>query len=421
MSEPLFRKEVVEARQTRWLGAISLGQPPRTWLFTSLAVIVTASISAALFTGEYARRTRVAGQLVPSLGIATVVSPVAGHLADVRVQEGARVQAGDVLAVVSIPRATRQGGDMAEAAQRAIAERRDSVLANYGSQRRQFKAQADGLLAQMQGLRDEVAQVGLELRTRREQHSLAQQSLQRLEKLHDRRFVTSIQLQQQQAVVLAELGSIQALERSVIVLRRELGRLGSAHAELMPMLAAVDAAEKGDRSSLDQESLESGARAESVVRSPVSGTVGSLLGQSGQAVQAGQTMLSLLPDGGRLEAHLLVPSRAVGFVEPGDEVRLRYQSFPYQKFGHHMGKVARISRSALSQGELGALIGNVNGGEPHYRIVVELDRESVRAFGRDEALKPGMLLEADIFGETRSLWEWAIEPLLVLRNTVGST
>ncbi len=421
MSEPLFRKEVVEARQTRWLGAISLGQPPRIWLFTSLAVIVTASISAALFTGEYARRTRVAGQLVPSLGIATVVSPVAGHLADVRVQEGARVQAGDVLAVVSIPRATRQGGDMAEAAQRAIAERRDSVLENYGSQRRQFKAQADGLLAQMQGLRDEVAQVGLELRTRREQHSLAQQSLQRLEKLHDRRFVTSIQLQQQQAVVLAELGSIQALERSVIVLRRELGRLGSAHAELMPMLAAVDAAEKGDRSSLDQESLESGARAESVVRSPVSGTVGSLLGQSGQAVQAGQTMLSLLPDGGRLEAHLLVPSRAVGFVEPGDEVRLRYQSFPYQKFGHHMGKVARISRSALSQGELGALIGNVNGGEPHYRIVVELDRESVRAFGRDEALKPGMLLEADIFGETRSLWEWAIEPLLVLRNTVGST
>lgn len=421
MSEPLFRKEVVEVRQTRWLGAISLGQPPRIWLFTSLAVIVTASISAALFTGEYARRTRVAGQLVPSLGIATVVSPVAGHLADVRVQEGARVQAGDVLAVVSIPRATRQGGDMAEAAQRAIAERRDSVLENYGSQRRQFKAQADGLLAQMQGLRDEVAQVGLELRTRREQHSLAQQSLQRLEKLHDRRFVTSIQLQQQQAVVLAELGSIQALERSVIVLRRELGRLGSAHAELMPMLAAVDAAEKGDRSSLDQESLESGARAESVVRSPVSGTVGSLLGQSGQAVQAGQTMLSLLPDGGRLEAHLLVPSRAVGFVEPGDEVRLRYQSFPYQKFGHHMGKVARISRSALSQGELGALIGNVNGGEPHYRIVVELDRESVRAFGRDEALKPGMLLEADIFGETRSLWEWAIEPLLVLRNTVGST
>ena len=420
MPEPLFRTEVMAARQSRWLGAIALGQPPGVWLFTALALVVTASIVAVLFLGEYARRTRVAGQLVPSLGIATVVSPVAGHLVEVRVQEGARVQAGDVLAVVSIPRATRQGGDIAQAAQRAIAERRDSVLANYGSQRRQLKAQADGLLAQMQGLREEEAQVGLEIRTRREQHGLAQEALERLEKLHDRRFVTSIQLQQQQAAVLAELGSIQSLERSAIVLRRELGRLGHAHAELMPMLVALDATEKGDRSSLDQESLESDARAESVVRSPVSGTVGSLLGQSGQAVQAGQAMLSLLPDGARLEAHLLVPSRAVGFVEPGDEVRLRYPSFPYQKFGHHIGKVVRISRSALSQGELGALVGNVKGGEPHYRIVVELDRESVRAFGRDEALKPGMLLEADIFGETRRLWEWAIEPLLALGNTVGA-
>jgi len=57
--------------------------------------------------------------------------------------------------------------------------------------------------------------------------------------------------------------------------------------------------------------------------------------------------MALLPKGSQLQAQLLAPSRAVGFIEPGDKVLLRYQAFPYQKFGHHAGKVVRVSRSAI--------------------------------------------------------------------------
>ena len=88
---------------------------------------------------------------------------------------------------------------------------------------------------------------------------------------------------------------------------------------------------------------------------------------------------------------------------------LRYQAYPYQKFGHYQGKVQRVSRSALSSGELGSLIGNAEAGEPYYRVVVILDKQTVRAFGKDEILKPGLLLEADILGERRKLWEWVLE------------
>jgi membrane fusion protein len=126
----------------------------------------------------------------------------------------------------------------------------------------------------------------------------------------------------------------------------------------------------------------------------------------------------VLPAGSELEAHLLVPSRAVGFVEPGDRVLLRYEAFPYQKFGHHGGRVARISRSTINPGEFTSQPGLQSRGEPYYRIVVELDESSVRAFGKNEPLMPGMLLEADIMGETRQLWEWAIEPLFALSNNV---
>ena len=126
----------------------------------------------------------------------------------------------------------------------------------------------------------------------------------------------------------------------------------------------------------------------------------------------------MLPGDGALEAELLVPSRAVGFVDPGDQVMLRYRAYPYQKFGHHRGRVARVSRSALTVAELAARQGVADDGESYYRIVVQLERQSVLAYGRDERLQPGMVVDAEILGERRSLIEWVFEPLYSLRGTV---
>ena len=132
--------------------------------------------------------------------------------------------------------------------------------------------------------------------------------------------------------------------------------------------------------------------------------------EPGQAVQAGQPLLSLLPRGARLQAQLQVPSRAIGFIRPGDRVQLRYQAYPYQKFGHQAGRVLRISRSTVASAPGAAMA------EPQYRVLVELERQGVIAYGRAEALRPGMLLEADILGERRRLYEWLLEPLYSLRG-----
>ena len=145
------------------------------------------------------------------------------------------------------------------------------------------------------------------------------------------------------------------------------------------------------------------------------GVIATQLVKPGQAVHLGQPLLSLLPGDGRLEAELLVPSRAIGFIEPGDSVLLRYQAYPYQKFGHHQGKVERISRSALGASELGT----AQAAEPYYRVTVALDMQAVTAYGNEEPLKPGMLLDADILGEKRRLIEWVFEPLYSLKGRVG--
>jgi len=101
MTNSLFRKEVLEARQARWLGSISLSQPLSFWILTSAAVFIAVSIILFLALGEYTRRTRVNGQLYPSEGLATIASPMMGYLQRVSIKDGERGAAGGILAVVA--------------------------------------------------------------------------------------------------------------------------------------------------------------------------------------------------------------------------------------------------------------------------------------------------------------------------------
>ncbi|HEU0154176.1 MAG TPA: HlyD family efflux transporter periplasmic adaptor subunit [Arenimonas sp.] len=419
MTVSLFRKEALAARQTRWLGSITLHQAPGPWLSTAVAVFAAAAVVLLLAFGEYTRRSRVVGQLVPSRGIASVTAPVAGTLVQVRVVEGQSVRAGEVLAVLAMPRATLGSGDTGQALQARLAEQQASVVAAFASQRRQLQAQAAGLDAQDRDLAAERGLAEAELDTRRQQHRLAAQALARLRRLREQQYVTELQLQQQASGVLEQLAAVQSLERTVRSLRRQQAQLQQARAELPHRLAALEAGEQRERAGLSLASVETRARTESVIVAPVDGTVGTLLGQVGQALQAGQPVLGLLPAGSRLEAHLLVPSRAAGFIAADDAVLLRYQAFPYQAFGHHGGRVLRISRSAIPPGELASMPGMPRPGEPYYRIVVELAETSVRAFGKNEPLKPGMLVEADILGETRRLWAWAMAPLSAMAGPLA--
>ena len=420
MTQPLFRSEALEAKRTGWLGGISLAQPLRLWLLTASAIAVAIVVALFLTMGTYTRRSSVVGQLVPSQGLASVLAPATGVVSRVEVPEGGKVIEGQALAVVTVPRATLGGGNTQVALEQRLENRRAGLESAQGAQQQLQAARGDGLASQVAAAQRELVQVEAEIDTRKQQVRIANETLDRLRSLGDKKYVGVLQIKQQESSVLAHTADMQALQRQAIGIRRVIAQLRQALAELPGQQQATDANHARDLALLEQEQLETQARGALAVVAPLGGVVSALLVKPGQAVQAGQPLLSLLPGDGTLEAELLVPSRAIGFISTGDSVLLRYQAFPYQKFGHHEGKVARISRSALSTGDLGALVGNPQSGEPLYRVTVALVRQDVLAFGEKEPLKPGMLLDADILGERRRLIEWIFEPLYSLQGKVGS-
>ena len=156
----------------------------------------------------------------------------------------------------------------------------------------------------------------------------------------------------------------------------------------------------------DLEIAENDARRASTVTAPATGTVTAPTGEIAEPVERGQVLARIVPDDAVLEAELLAPSRAVGFVAAGGEVRLRYAAFPYQKFGQAPGNVVSVSEAPLAPTDAR--------GEPVYRVVVALRSQAVMAYGTPRRLLPGMEVEADVLLETRRLYEWALEPLYAL-------
>jgi membrane fusion protein len=409
MKQQLFRSEVLAAQRTSWLGEISLTQPLRLSTLSGVALLVTLTVSLYLVSASYTRRATVAGQLVPTLGLATVRAPAGGVISELHAAEGAAVFAGQMLAVVAVPRVTISTAGSRDL-ESTLRNRQTGLRSVQDGQLRAIDAQAEGLARQLATARSELAQVEAEIGTRQQQVSINETTLSRMRELYQKQYVSQLQLGQQESTVLDLKGAVQALQRQAGAATRNIQQLQQSIDELPGQRRAIEASVQRDLAALEQERIEMNATAAVTIAAPVSGMVAAQLVKPGQAVQEGEPLLNLLPGDGLLEAELLVPSRAVGFVAPGDRVLLRYQAFPWQKFGLQQGEVASISRSAL----------DVPGAsQPLYRVTVTLARQQVLAYGNAESLKPGMLLDADILGERRRLIEWLLEPLYSLKGRPG--
>lgn len=412
MSQGLFRQEVIDARRGDWLGSIIVAAPLSRWLLAMLAFSLATSILLFLFFGHFTRRETVVGQLVPSAGLLNIASPSASTVTGVYVRNGQSVKAGDVLLELSSEQGSAALGDTHALVGRQLEIQQSRLQADLVNQEKLSQQQIDALGTKVALLRSQLAQRAGQLKLQQEQVTSNQQLLARIQPLAAKGYVSAVQIQQQQTAVLGAQTQFKMLMRQQLETQQQL----DATQHQLAQVPLDDAHKRNDTerqlASLTQSMAQNEMQRAVVLRAPRDGVVSAVLPKEGQMVSAGQPLLSILPAGSTLQAQLLVPSRAIGFIEPGSRVVLRYQAFPYQKFGQQYGQVTEISRSALSPPDIVALMGQQpQQHEPLYRIRVKLDSQQVLAYGKPESVKPGMALEADILMERRRLIEWVFEPL----------
>jgi membrane fusion protein len=371
------------------------------------ATIVTALVYASV--AEYARKERVTGYLTPREGVARVSAPRSGIVTHLMVKHGDLVAAGDPLFVVDTSHGLAGGGTL-DAAMRAGLERQVALLdeqiaaeqARLGSDQARLSARINGLMAELPSLETQrTLQV--------ERASVTEARLKALGELRVKGFVSEAEYRAREEAWLSQRQSLAAIDQRITTLRADL-----AQARIDQDRAPLDSADRRSRLSASQTELrqrlaEVDAQGGQLILAPMAGRVTALQATVGQRLDPAKPALTIVPEGATLQAELFVPSRAIGFVEVGQRVRLMYDAFPYQHFGTYGGIVETVSRTMVSPQEV---VDVMQPGEAGYKISVRLDRGIVEVEENEVSLQTDMRLQADIFLEDWTVLMWGLSRIL---------
>ena len=412
----LFRAEALDARRPKQYGDIILlpGKSSRLTAMAALALVLC--VAAFLVWGSYTRRSTVSGQLYPSEGLIRVTANQPGVVIERRAVDGQVVRRGDVLFVLSTDRAGPDAVDYQRGMSAQIEARRISLEADLS----RIRGAADHESAQLQrrvaSLRSEMDQVVRQGVLQGQRAKGAEDAVARYQDLYRQGFASRDELLTKESELAEARGRVEAQRRDALALERERGTalrdIEALHARHANQRAELERAVLVTR----QEFTELEARRRVVLAAPADGRLTLVQAEVGQSVEAMRPLLHLVPTDSRLIARLYVPSRAAGFTRPGTTALLRYDAFPFQKFGQQVGQVLSVSTAAVASSELQGLSRRPElAGEPMFAISVSLPEQTMGGAARRLPLQSGMQVEADLMHETRPLYEWILEPLYAAR------
>lgn len=413
MSKKLFRQEAIDAQREKFFGEATIARPLPFWVLTTLAASAALLMIAVAVWGQYTRRERVEGYLALDVGAAKVLIPDAGRIVELMVKEGQEVTLGAPLAKISYDRSTEASSSTSGAVAKELAQRR-TILEKEQDQWRDLGAQqVQQLRKKVVDLQSELTQIDAEMKLQEKRLGSAREQAQKFADLAKEKFYSDVAVRQKLDDVTDQEIRLQALKRQRITLDRELSNARMEEPTItLKARAQVDQVTR-QISEVQQTLATEDAKRETVIRAPINGTVTNIAINQGQSVAADALLATVLPKGSVLHVELLVPTRAIGFVTKGKEVVMRYEAFPFERFGQYRGVIAEVSQAVWSAGEK---VGPMSIKEPVYRVDVKLDKQTVAALGQEYPLRSGMLVNADILLERRSLLEWIFEPVIQLRG-----
>lgn len=412
-TESLFRPEAVKQQGVKLDGDVIIAQPIKATVL--VVALVTVVLLAILFLSQasFNRKETVSGYLKPDVGVARIAPQRNGTIVSLFVEDGQTVTAGQKLALISSDEFLVQGLNLSSQLLSTLEQQRSNLHFRLQEYEVGYRQQQQALQERISNIKAQLHEIRSQQGVMTERFKLNEQRLEDFQHLRQLGHISNTELNNQRELVLTLQQQQKDLQINYQVQHGQLIQL-EAQLEALPREYEQQKVQiSTELALLSQQQTEMSARSEVLLTAPVAGRVTNLVAELGSMALAGKSILTIVPEESNLYAVLLVPTRAFGFIRPGQETRMRYDAFPYQRFGLYKGEVTQYSKSILLPNEVSTPV-PVN--EPVYQVHVRLDSQAVKAYGAEVPLQSGMLLSADIVLEQRSVLAWLFEPILSLRG-----
>lgn len=442
--------------------------PGLRWLLLSLCGLFTIALIWSII-GKVDVVAVASGRVVPS-GNVKIIQPIEiGTVRAIHVRNGQRVRAGQLLVELDPTIAT---ADAAQAGQglldaRLIAARNGALIAHIegrggrfvappgtspemaATQDRFVRTSIAEYEAQRVTLRRQRAERAAELAAANAEISSLQQTLPLIDRqlaarqeLADRGHFSRLRLLEYEQLRIEHIQNIavqranaQRASAAMATLKAEGNTLRETFGRTVITELSTAQNEVSQRT---QEVTRTERRATfQQLRSPVSGTVQQLaISTIGGVVQPAQALMIIVPDNVDVIVEAQILNRDIGFIREGQAVRVKLEAFPFTDYGLIEGVVEQISRDAIDTGQApanpreAASNGGRNGGGAAganagtgqglvYAARIRLNRRAIMIRGREQAIGPGLAVQAEIKTGERRIIQYLLSPIAQTLDEAG--
>lgn len=415
MRTGLFRKEVIDEQSNTVEGSFLMTPRPAYSAVAGLLAVWILAVTVYLNMETYARKASVTGWLEPSHGVFKLYSDARrGKVLDVIVSEGQLVEKGTPLIKISYSSKDAFGHRVST---QLLAE----LEAKQSRTRQSIKRLHTLHLAQKERLDDQLSQAEQTstalsdiIALTQTQWLLASKQWEKARTLLDKGHISRADFE---AHTLQRLNAEQKLALAKKDWSNEQANIATINHALatLPEQQANELANiENTYSDLTQQIVNHKSNMEEIIYAPRSGVISGLHVKAGYTVDSSRPLLTLLPQNADIQARIAVPVRSAGFLQEGQALHIRYDAFPYQKFGVQFGEIVNISPSLVLPGELTDVPISIS--EPAYLVTATLSTNEILAYGKSISLKAGMTFSADVQLSQRTLMEWLMEPLYSIKG-----
>ncbi|PRO67880.1 HlyD family secretion protein [Alteromonas gracilis] len=415
MRTGLFRKEAVDEQSNTLDGSFLMTPKP---VFSAIALLLIVWIVAVIIylnMGSYARKTSVNGWLEPIHGVFKLYSDTRrGKVIDVLVQDGEQVEAGTPLITVDYSNSDASGNPVSIQLLRELEAKRERTLENISRLRALHLAQAKTLSDQLAQAKRTLDDLDAIVALSETHWNMAFHQWETAQSLLNKGHISRADFENH---TLQRLTAEQQLTLAKKDRRIEQTNIATLQHEIATLPKRQDneiANLENALSDLQQQIVSHKSSAEETIYAPRSGQVSGLRVKKGYTVDNARPLLTLLPVNSDIQARIAVPVRSAGFLREGQALHIRYDAFPYQKFGVQTGEITNISPSLILPGELIDVPISIN--EPAYLVTAKISANEILAYGNNISLKAGMTFSADVHLSQRTLMEWLMEPIYSIKG-----
>ena len=420
------------------LDVINTPPPPLSrWLLYTIGLLLFILILWAIF-GQLDIVARAEGKLIPQNRLKIVQPFEGGRVAEILVREDEFVKKDQLLLVMDARLSDADTIKLQSELKSAKLQLRsieadldngkfnqldnedpelfDKAYQQYLERRNEYRTQIKQKQAVLNQAQQDLA-AAREIYTKlKETLPIHQANEDAINKLGEKGYATKLAILEKQRIRIeaeqdlrAQKHVIQSTEAKIEETRESLNQLKSAYRQDL-LTRQIELQNKVEQ--LEQDWVKQQYRNEQLeLRAPQNGYIKDLATNTeGSIVPAGNVLLTVVPDNEPLLAEVFVSNNDIGFVQPGQSVKVKLLSYEFQKYGMLDAKVESVSAD-VTVSKNGSGGGGQENNSNGYKTLVKLNDQYLERNGRQFELRPGMQVTAEIKLGTRTVLDYILSPI----------